>query len=69
MHPLHPIGAQMNVAYAVAMALLDGNVLIDRFSADWINGDDVWNLIDRTHTHHERPRAPVDRGLAMAVTR
>jgi hypothetical protein len=25
MHPLHPIGAQMNVAYAVAMALLDGN--------------------------------------------
>lgn len=54
MHPLHPIGAQMNVAYAVAMALLDGNVLIDRFSADWINGDDVWNLIDRTHTHREK---------------
>jgi aconitate decarboxylase len=51
--PLEPIGAQMNIAYAVAVALLDGAVLIEQFSQKRINSDDVWNLIDRTHTHHE----------------
>ena len=29
--PLEVIGAQMNVAYAVAVALLDGEVLVDQF--------------------------------------
>ncbi len=52
--PLEPIGAQMNVAYAVAAALLDGEVLIDQFSTKRINKDDVWSLIDRTRTHHEK---------------
>ena len=51
--PLTTIGAQMNVAYAVAVALLDGAVLIGQFSERRINGDDVWRLINRTHTHHE----------------
>src|SRR5271154_1875946 len=51
--PLEAIGAQMNVAYAVAVALLDGEVLIDQFSRQRINRDDVWNLIGRTQTHHE----------------
>src|SRR5580658_8178408 len=62
LRPLEPIGAQMNVAYAVAVALLDGEVLIDQFSEKRINSDDVWNLIDRTHTHHEEAydRLPVD---------
>ena len=60
--PLQPIGAQMNVAYAVAVALLDGEVLIDQFSEKRINSDDVWNLIDRTETHHEKAydQLPVD---------
>jgi aconitate decarboxylase len=44
----------MNAAYAVAVALLDGSVLIDQFSQRRINSDDVWRLIDRTHTHHEK---------------
>src|SRR5271170_6590361 len=51
--PLEPIGAQMNIAYVVAVALLDGNVLIDQFAEDRINRDDVWRLIDRTQAHHE----------------
>src|SRR5271156_604614 len=60
--PLEPIGAQMNMAYAVAVALLDGAVLIEQFSQKRINSDDVWNLIDRTHTHHESAfdQLPVD---------
>ena len=52
--PLTTIGAQMNVAYAVAVALLDGSVLIDQFSEKRINSDDVWRLINRTHTHHQK---------------
>jgi 2-methylcitrate dehydratase PrpD len=52
--PLTTIGAQMNVAYAVAAALLDGSVLIDQFSDARINSDDVWRLINRTRTHHEK---------------
>ena len=60
--PLEPIGAQMNIAYAVAVALLDGTVLIEQFSQKRINSDVVWNLIDRTQTHHEKAydQLPVD---------
>jgi aconitate decarboxylase len=67
--PLQPIGAQMNVAYAVAVALLDGQVLIDQFSEKRINSDDVWNLIDRTKTHHEKAfdQLPVDERLTTRV--
>jgi 2-methylcitrate dehydratase PrpD len=52
--PLAPIGAQMNIMYTVAVALLDGAVLIDQFAEDRINRDDVWNLIDRTRTRHQQ---------------
>ncbi len=67
--PLETIGAQMNVAYAVAVALLDGEVLVDQFTQKRINSDDVWNLIDRTLTHHERAydNLPVDEQLTTRV--
>jgi aconitate decarboxylase len=67
--PVEPIGAQMNVAYAVAVALLDGEVLVDQFSRDRINSDDVWALIDRTLTHHEQAydHLPVDERLTTQV--
>jgi 2-methylcitrate dehydratase PrpD len=67
--PLEPIGAQMNVAYAVAVALLDGQVLIEQFSAKRINSDDVWKLIDRTQTHHQDAydHLPVDDRLTTRV--
>src|ERR1700733_7980894 len=67
--PLEVIGAQMNVAYVVAVALLDGDVLIDQFTKDRINSDDVWRLIDRTITHHEKAydNLPVDERLTPQV--
>jgi 2-methylcitrate dehydratase PrpD len=67
--PLQAIGAQMNVAYAVAVALLDGEVLIDQFSKTRIDSDDVWNLIDRTQTHHQRAydKLPIDERLTTQV--
>src|SRR6476619_8289798 len=63
--PLEVIGAQMNVAYVVAVALLDGDVLIDQFTKDRINSDDVWALIDKTLTHHEQAydHLPIDEQL------
>src|SRR5580704_17288903 len=62
--PLQVIGAQMNVAYAVAVALLDGDVLIDQFT-----NDDVWALIDKTLTHHEKAydHLPIDEQLTTQV--
>lgn len=51
--PLEPVGAQMNFAYAVAVALIDGDVLISQFTDERINRDDVWQLINRTETRHE----------------
>jgi aconitate decarboxylase len=67
--PLEVIGAQMNVAYAVAVALLDGDVLVEQFAQDRINRDDVWNLIDRTITHHEKAydNLPMDERLTTQV--
>ena len=65
--PLEPIGAQMNVAYAVAVALLDGEVLIDQFSDKRMNSDDVWNLrcpeifeVEMIAEHRARGRADDD---------
>jgi 2-methylcitrate dehydratase PrpD len=67
--PLEVIGAQMNVAYAVAVALLDGDVLVDQFTQARINSDDVWTLIDRTVTHHEKAydHLPTDEQLTTQV--
>src|ERR1700727_3090433 len=67
--PLEVIGAQMNVAYPVAVALLDGDVLIDQFRQDRINRDDVWALIDKTLTHHEKAydHLPIDEQLTTQV--
>jgi aconitate decarboxylase len=59
----------MNVAYVVAVALLDGEVLVEQFTQDRINSDDVWALIDKTLTHHERAydNLPIDDQLTTQV--
>jgi 2-methylcitrate dehydratase PrpD len=49
--PLTAIGAQMNIAYATAVALLDGNALPEQFTPARLDADDVWALIDRTEVH------------------
>jgi 2-methylcitrate dehydratase PrpD len=52
--PLAAVGAQMNLAYAVAVTLLDGNALAAQFTPERIDGDDVWDLIERTTLCHEK---------------
>jgi 2-methylcitrate dehydratase PrpD len=51
--PLSAVGAQMNVAYAVAVTLLDGTALAAQFAPGRIDADDVWELIARTTARHE----------------
>ncbi|SPM41774.1 2-methylcitrate dehydratase PrpD [Mycobacterium numidiamassiliense] len=57
--PLTSIGAQMNIGYATAAALLDGNVLPDQFTQARLDSDDIWSLIDATSVH-------LDESLAQA---
>ncbi|MDE1172685.1 MAG: MmgE/PrpD family protein [Parvibaculaceae bacterium] len=51
--PLEPIGAQMNVAYALAVAILDGAAMVAQFSPQRIAEDDVWALIPKIEAHHD----------------
>ncbi|OBJ72638.1 MmgE/PrpD family protein [Mycobacterium colombiense] len=49
--PLTPIGAQMNIGYATAAALLDGNVLPEQFTPSRLDSDDIWSMIAATTVH------------------
>ena len=51
--PITPIAAQMNVAYALAIATLDGAAMVRQFAPARIEADDVWALIPRIQAHHE----------------
>ncbi|MGW4527572.1 MmgE/PrpD family protein [Amycolatopsis sp. NPDC004378] len=51
--PLTPIGAQMNIGYAVAAALCDGQVLPPQFTAERLDADDIWALVAKTRVRHE----------------
>jgi aconitate decarboxylase len=51
--PLTPIGAQMNIGYALAVATLDGAALVPQFAPSRIDADDVWALLPRIEVRHE----------------
>jgi aconitate decarboxylase len=51
--PLTVVGAQMSLAYAVAVTLLDGTALAAQFTPARIDAEDVWSLIDRTTVLHD----------------
>jgi 2-methylcitrate dehydratase PrpD len=51
--PVTPIAAQMNVAYAVAVAILDGAAMVQQFAPQRSDRDDVWRLIPRITAHHD----------------
>src|SRR6516162_4492049 len=58
--PLTPIGAQMNIGYATAAALLDGNVLPEQFTPARLDSDDIWSLIAATTVHLDESLAAAD---------
>jgi 2-methylcitrate dehydratase PrpD len=49
--PLTAIGAQMNIGYATAATLLDGNALPEQFTPARLDSDDIWSLLDKTTVH------------------
>jgi 2-methylcitrate dehydratase PrpD len=58
--PLTPIGAQMNIGYTTAAALLDGNVLPEQFTPARLDSDDIWSLIAATTVHLDESLAHAD---------
>ena len=50
--PITPIAAQMNMAYAIAVAIIDGAAMVHQFSPQRIDQDDVWRLIPKVTAHH-----------------
>ncbi len=69
--PITPIGAQMNVAYATAVAILDGAAMVPQFSPQRIEQDDVWALIPRITAHHDPAydKDPATRGATRMMIR
>lgn len=51
--PLTSVGAQMSLAYAVAVAAIDGAAMIKQYNAERIDSDDVWRLIPKVRMHHD----------------
>ncbi len=51
--PITPIAAQMNIAYALSVALLDGEAMVAQFSPTRIADEDVWALIPKVQAHHD----------------
>ncbi|MET0704413.1 MAG: MmgE/PrpD family protein [Mycobacterium sp.] len=68
--PLTAIGAQMNIGYVTAAALLDGNVLPEQFTTARLAADDIWVLISRTNVHLDEALsdAPVDERFRTDLT-
>jgi 2-methylcitrate dehydratase PrpD len=51
--PVVATAAQMNIAYVIAVALLDGDVFVDQFRPDRLNSNEVWELVQRVVIYHE----------------
>ncbi len=70
--PLTPIGAQMNIGYALAVAVLDGAAMVSQFSPARIDADDVWALLTKVEVRHDPAfdtGGPLKRGQTrVAVT-
>jgi len=50
--PITTVAAQMNIGYAVAVAILDGRAMVQQFSPARIDRDDVWALIPKVQVRH-----------------
>jgi aconitate decarboxylase len=49
--PLTTIGAQMNIGYVIAAALVDGQVLAAQFTPEKLDDEEIWRLINSTEVH------------------
>ena len=49
--PATSTGAQMNIAYAIAVTALEGTAFVHQYAPDHLDSDAVWGLIDRIETY------------------
>ena len=70
--PISTVAAQMNIGYAVAVAILDGKAMVRQFAPDRIDRDDVWALIPKIRVRHNEDYDKGGRAtrfnMRMAVT-
>ena len=50
--PGTPLGSQMNLRYAAAVALLDGAAYVEQFTPESLARPEVWELMDRIEVRH-----------------
>lgn len=50
--PGTPLGSQMNLRYAAAVALLDGAAYVEQFTPESLARPEVWELMDRIDVRH-----------------
>lgn len=50
--PGTPLGSQMNLRYAAAVALLDGAAYVEQFTPESLARQEVWDLMDRIDVRH-----------------
>jgi len=65
--PITPIAAQMNLGYALAVAVIDGAAMVAQFAPQRIDQDDVWALIPKVVALHDPEfdkGGPLKRGSA-----
>jgi 2-methylcitrate dehydratase PrpD len=51
--PLTPVGAQMNIGYCVAVAVVDGAAMVRQFAPARIDSDDVWALVPKVEVRND----------------
>ena len=51
--PMEVTGSQMCAAYVMATQLVDRQVLLEQFSQDKLDRDEVWDLVDKTTCSHD----------------
>jgi 2-methylcitrate dehydratase PrpD len=68
--PLTSIGAQMNLGYAAAVALLDGQVLPPQFTERRLDADDVWKLVGKVDVQLDEDiqNGPAEERFATELT-
>ena len=47
--PAEVIGAQMNIGYAVAVTILDGDAFVPQFAPNRVNDEELWSVVERVH--------------------
>ena len=66
--PMEVTGSQLCAAYVMATQLVDRQVLLEQFSHDRLNRDEVWDLVHRTTCSHDPYFDPAERLSGARVT-